>query len=106
MHDPSLLESCEEMDKIRRNMTAVIVFCTSLYAQTQTKTISNAQKTHHIIQLVTIHAELKQPELPRMYCSRYLEGYWVAQEVTVLKKPSFLLSLELQRINSCTSIYI
>ncbi len=33
----------------------------------------NAKKTHHIIQLVTISAELKQPELPRMYCSRPLD---------------------------------
>ena len=38
------------------------------------KTISNAKKTDHIIQLVTINAELKQPELLIKYCSRSLDS--------------------------------
>ena len=36
------------------------------------KMMSNATKTHHIIQLVIISAELKQLELPIMYCSKYV----------------------------------
>jgi hypothetical protein len=38
------------------------------------KMMSNATKTHHIIQLVIISAELKQPELPIMYCSEPQES--------------------------------
>jgi len=39
------------------------------------KTISNAKKTHHIIQLDTINAELKQPELPIMMYYGYPSSY-------------------------------
>jgi hypothetical protein len=45
------------------------------------KTTPNAKKTPHIILLVILSDELMQPELLIMYCSRYLEGYWVVQEV-------------------------
>ena len=53
-------------------MSAVIAFALPFMLKPIQKPMSNAKKTHHIIQLVTISAELKQPELPIMYCSRPL----------------------------------
>ena len=55
-------------------MSAVIAFALPFMLKHIQKPMSNAKKTHHIIQLVTISAELKQPELPIMYCSRPLES--------------------------------
>lgn len=63
----------EKTHQRRRIMSAVIAFYGNLLcSNTIKKSASKAKKTHHIIQLFTIRAELKQSLLPRMMYYEYL----------------------------------